>query len=205
VCETALPRVTEGASSVQDQPTAIDVAWAAGLFEGEGNLTLRGKSSAEAVIGMTDRDVIEHFLTVVGFGNLTCERRSNPRHNNVYRWSASNATDVRILIEMFLPFLGERRRQRALEVLAFTENCPGARRTRTACRQGHPYNDTDTHTLPSGYRVCKICRRERNRERLAANPALRERNRQKAAEWRAANPEEARARKRASYRRRKKE
>lgn len=200
MCETAHPRDTEGATSMQVDRSPVDVAWAAGLFEGEGSLIVRGRTSAEAILGMTDADVVARFAAVLGFGTLHHEQRDNPRHNDVYRWSASNARDVRVLAEMFLPFFGGRRRQRALEILEYTQNCPGPHRAQIACRQGHPYDET-TYTVPgTTHRKCRICQRESD---LAYRRTHREKLRLKSAAWRAEHPEETRTSKRASYQRRK--
>jgi hypothetical protein len=147
--------------------TQEQIAWAAGLFEGEGWFGPRAKTSAEAVVGMTDLDVVERFATIMGFGALTVEPRG--ANKTLYRWSACNATDVRALIELFWPYFGERRREAAQALLARTQDCPGKSRARTACRKGHPYTDDSTYTVPkSGFRQCRICKRERERERAAA-------------------------------------
>jgi len=43
-----------------------EIAWAAGLFEGEGTLNVyrrsSGKLQVQVRLGMTDRDVVERFL-----------------------------------------------------------------------------------------------------------------------------------------------
>lgn len=41
---------------------------------------------------------------------------------------------------------------------------------KTQCPQGHPYDEANTYVNPhTGWRSCRICTRERNRERLLAN------------------------------------
>lgn len=47
---------------------------------------------------------------------------------------------------------------------------------RTHCPQGHPYNDENTYTSPSGAKVCRTCRKRTQRvvkERLKAERAAR--------------------------------
>jgi hypothetical protein len=147
---------------MHEERTAEQVAWAAGLFEGEGWFGPRAKTSAEAIVGMTDLDVVERFAAIIGCGTITAEPRGP--NKTLYRWSASNALDVRALIELFWPYFGERRREAAQALLVRTEDCPGRSRTRTACRKGHPYTDDSTYTVPkSGFRQCRICKRERER------------------------------------------
>jgi hypothetical protein len=90
---------------MQVDRTQEQVAWAAGLFEGEGWWGPRAKTSAEAVLGSTDRDVVDRFASVVGFGSIATEKRADG-HKTLYRWSASSASQVKSLIELFWPWLG---------------------------------------------------------------------------------------------------
>lgn len=62
-----------------------------------------------------------------------------------------------------------------LEPVTIQENCArgetghitGARkRARTHCSHGHPYSPENTYVSPQGYRVCKVCRRLGQHERL---------------------------------------
>jgi hypothetical protein len=145
--------------------TQEQIAWAAGLFEGEGWFGPRAKTSAEAVVGMTDLDVVERFATIMGFGALTVEPRG--ANKTLYRWSACNATDVRALIELFWPYFGERRREAAQALLARTQDCPGKSRARTACRKGRTRMTAPTR-CPRAASASGICKRERERERAAA-------------------------------------
>lgn len=108
--------------------TAADVAWAAGIFEGEGCLTKRGRTSGEAQVGMTDKDIVERFGAIIGVGRLHVERRNNPRHSTVYRWTLTNQADVAKLICLFWPWMGERRRAAAMEMLERFSKSPGRHR-----------------------------------------------------------------------------
>lgn len=52
-----------------------------------------------------------------------------------------------------------------LEAVSQAENVQrGSRTKRTHCFRGHPVNDETTAIGPSG-RICRVCRRERERER----------------------------------------
>lgn len=69
----------------------------------------------------------------------------------------------------------------------------------THCPKGHPYDEANTYTFPSGARACRVCKREaarrsyqRNREAVIA----------RAAEWRLANLDRAREIARETQRRR---
>lgn len=112
-----------------------DVAWAAGLYEGEGSIHVTGsgpvlmrpngkrkaKYSAPRVqIKMTDRDVLERFHRVVGVGSLAGPYDNGPLCKPVYQWSISGFPGSQYVIALFWQWLGERRKQRAREVLLET-------------------------------------------------------------------------------------
>lgn len=104
--------------------TNTDIAWAAGLFEGEGTWIVRppkGNGNATAVVAlqMRDRDVVERFASIMGCGKITCERRSerNPKHSDMWRWTTAKRADVRRITELLVPYLGQRRAERARDVL----------------------------------------------------------------------------------------
>ena len=70
----------------------IDLAWAAGLFEGEGCFTFQGSKKArtrggrlgKAQLSMTDEDVVRKFHTIMGFGSLReqkAEKRTDTNRN----------------------------------------------------------------------------------------------------------------------------
>jgi len=103
----------------QDLPSREEIAWAAGIFEGEGCIHLHSpgtspgtKRRAELTVAMKDRDVIERLQAILG-GWV------NP---NAYRdmnvWREAGFERVQADIAMMWPWLGSRRRQRAKEVLA---------------------------------------------------------------------------------------
>jgi hypothetical protein len=46
-----------------------EIAWAAGLFEGEGCITLSGKAVAVRLVN-TDEEVVQRFAEVIGFGTV---------------------------------------------------------------------------------------------------------------------------------------
>ena len=115
---------------------SIEIAWAAGLFEGEGYITIfhmEGHVLPTIRLGitMTDRDVLEHFCRVVECGRVTGEHRFGREHHKpTFRWSIGNRKDCERILLMFLPWLGERRATKAREMLAeiaklnmICENC----------------------------------------------------------------------------------
>ena len=96
-----------------------DIVWAAGLFEGEGCITKHTKGSGyrKLVIGMTDSDVMERFVDVVGYGKLNGPYNSKSGYKPFWRWEIVKSKEVLRILKMFLPHLGKRRAKKALEAI----------------------------------------------------------------------------------------
>jgi uncharacterized C2H2 Zn-finger protein len=103
-----------------------EIAWAAGLFEGEGCITVCWPNDNHHVlplvrlaITMTDRDVLERFCQVVRCGSVGPERRYGREHHKpAYVWLVSSRAEVERLLLAFLPWFGARRTAKATETLA---------------------------------------------------------------------------------------
>lgn len=100
-----------------------DIAWAAGLFEGEGSFswhkikTRKDSLKIAAVLSMTDKDVVEKFCRIVGFGRVKGPYQPQPiGRKERWVWEVQNFSEVLKTIDLFLPFLGERRTEKALEM-----------------------------------------------------------------------------------------
>lgn len=148
-----------------------DIAWAAGLFEGEGCFgayARKTKWGCQARLSMTDRDVVERFAAIVGVGSVHEPRHKRAHEKPVHDWYVQDAADVQAVIELLLPWLGERRRAKALEVAAVAVKIQPRNGERTHCPQGHPYEGDNLviEIRPSGVaRRCKTCDNRRSRER----------------------------------------
>lgn len=94
-----------------------DIAWAAGLFEGEGHIGFNHKSSVQLSVTMADRDVVERLRDVIGIPvRITVQDRSyQGRRRTLYQWRVSRQCEAYAVLVMFYPFFGERRRARAME------------------------------------------------------------------------------------------
>lgn len=99
--------------------TAADLAWVAGVFEGEGSISFVGKQGVTVKVSMTDEDVIRRLHAITGVGQVggPYAGTNKPR----YAWYVGNKHQVRSLLLALRPWLGERRGQRADEALARTE------------------------------------------------------------------------------------
>src|SRR4051812_29153628 len=99
-----------------------EIAWAAGLFEGEGCFSAYAyrKTTARirATLGSVDLDVLERFERIVGMGKIR-PRKIRPNEQQFFEWSVHEAQKVRELADLLSPWLCERRRAKAAEVVAF--------------------------------------------------------------------------------------
>ncbi len=102
--------------------TTTDIAWGAGLFEGEGYLSLNGSSSITPRtpllgIGMTDEDVIRKFRDLFVPGVHIYEYQpKNAAYKRSYQIKVVGKRAVGLMLTFF-SFLGSRRRERIKELL----------------------------------------------------------------------------------------
>jgi hypothetical protein len=94
--------------------TDIDIAWLAGLVEGEGNISINGRSFTIRV-KMTDRDVVERAADLLGAKLYPIA----PRSGRQALWLAQvkGATAAGWAMTLY-PWLGVRRRQQVRDALA---------------------------------------------------------------------------------------
>lgn len=104
--------------------TDTDVAWAAGLFEGEGSIEVNreplSRTGVRLHLNTTDLDVLEHFAEVVGCGRVrevTAPSIVKPHWKTCWAWQIARADECSRLLREWLPYLGSRRSARAQEAL----------------------------------------------------------------------------------------
>jgi hypothetical protein len=104
------------------------IAWATGLFDGEGCITLYNKTvkgyeyrTVQICMTMTDEDLVRRFHDVVQVGNVTFRESKNPRHKNQWAWQTQSRKDIIHVLRMFLPWFGSRRAQKAREAIELCE------------------------------------------------------------------------------------
>jgi hypothetical protein len=91
----------------------LDIAWAAGLFEGEGCLTRPKYPTMQ--LTTTDRDVVMKFKRVVGCGKVYGPY--NRKFKPIYQWVCYDREQIDRLRRLFAPYMGKRRLRRFAEVL----------------------------------------------------------------------------------------
>lgn len=98
---------------------AYELAWAAGLFDGEGNIRhqVSGRNSALRLsIGQKDREVLDRFQAAVGgVGNIYEKDRNGGPYFDL---CVQNYEHVQAVIAMIWPWLSRIKRDQA--VVAFT-------------------------------------------------------------------------------------
>lgn len=113
---------------VSTQPrTRENLAWAAGIIEGEGTISGRfGTQSRKRDRGlviklkMADQDVIERFHQVIGFGQVTGPYRPDGIGSKpLWVWQTGSFEHVQAAIGLLWSWLHKRRREQARRALRF--------------------------------------------------------------------------------------
>lgn len=106
----------------------VEVAWLAGLLEGEGCFFNVVKGYAPRVaLAMTDRDVVERASDLMGSPQVFVRRPQNSKHKDQYWCMLTGARAVGVMFTIY-PFMGERRRAKIREVIARWKSKPLGRR-----------------------------------------------------------------------------
>lgn len=102
-----------------------ELAWAAGLFEGEGCIKgdrYKGSMVFRLHLNSTDRDTVYRFAKIINVGHVRYDEYENPKWSPQWCWYASSFEDVQAIIIMLWPWLGNRRQARALKLLTDAQN-----------------------------------------------------------------------------------
>lgn len=148
--------------------TTTDIAWIAGLFEGEGCIHIPSQRHGVSVrLKMADRDVVEALHALFPCPKIRVVKPHQPHHKYQYEWCLTNGERIVRFLEIVLPFLKERRSKKAHELIAYIANRPGKgtfNANKIECPKGHQYAPENVYFPPSGInkgkRVCRTCRDE---------------------------------------------
>jgi hypothetical protein len=178
-------------------PTPEKLAWAAGLFDGEGWTGLfeyrsrRGYFSNEMALTQVGSDeapeVLDRFLRVIRLGRIYGPYRS-PGHLPVYRWRTFGRVNVREAFDTIREYLGATKRSQGDVALQTVSAQPGLLRGnpawgayKTHCLNGHEYAAARIRPYrprrPEGVqrrasKQCLVCSREQARARRAAKKSV---------------------------------
>lgn len=89
---------------------------------------LRTSSQIQIQLGMTDLDVVQRFHRAVRVGKVYGPyqkyREDGMPYKPMWRWHTGEFQMVQYVIAMFWPWLGERRKSKATEILSTIEVVP---------------------------------------------------------------------------------
>lgn len=95
--------------------TAAEIAWVAGIIEGEGSFCY--KNGVAIQVTMTDQDVIERLQRITGLGRIYAIKPRAEHHKPAWMWSVQRRAHIRHIIRCTLPWLGDRRTVAARRLL----------------------------------------------------------------------------------------
>lgn len=103
-------------------PSKAEIAWMAGIIEGEGSIGLKSNNKGGIAnvpwikVAMTDEDVIAKLHSVAGFGTVCSSPCASGK--TLWLWQSALRDKVPKFLKMIRPWMGERRLAKIDEVLA---------------------------------------------------------------------------------------
>jgi hypothetical protein len=139
--------------------TPAEIAWTAGIYEGEGTITLSKGRWVVIKVAMTDREPVERLHRMWG-GNFGTHRRAQgDRRKHVYRWELAGIDACDEFITAIEEWLSPRRIEQAARCIgtAIVQQ-PGPRPTSPSCgRKVKGYAGVNWHRR-RGEPPCANCR-----------------------------------------------
>lgn len=152
-----------------------DIAWASGIFEGEGCFRInknRDRSTFSMMMSMTDEDVINKFHDIVGVGSVSGPIPGKKEgYKEFWQWRCQKFEDAQALSAAMFPFLLSRRQSKIVECLSTIKEYKKTVRPRgndIACGYGHSRVEFGTRSS-RGWWVCSKCRERWEQERRNKN------------------------------------
>lgn len=108
---------------VERHPSEAEIAYAAGLFEGEGSVCLQKPTrnghtpNVRLTINMTDLEPLQRIQSIFG-GRVTGPYARGEGRKDMWRWCLSQVIGVRKAASLMFPWLSPRRQQRMAELFA---------------------------------------------------------------------------------------
>jgi len=107
-----------------------DLAWAAGLIEGEGCISMQnrklsgvrgGRPGWHLTVQMTDEDVLRRLASVIGLGRVggpyVNKGDGKKPYKPIWSWNISSRAHCYAVLTALWPWLGARRREKVREAL----------------------------------------------------------------------------------------
>jgi hypothetical protein len=99
----------------------VDIAWAAGVLEGEGSFVFRNTNSCAVTCQMTDLDILEKLQKIFG-GKIYSTKKREVHWKDAWHWSIATSKDAVACMRAILPHMGNRRTKKILECIARWED-----------------------------------------------------------------------------------
>jgi hypothetical protein len=150
-----------------EQARQLELAWAAGFFDGEGCTMVkrkRGNAAVNLIVAQKTPEMLERFQAAVGGGYIY----HNPRAQGApYNWQATSQPVARQVLDLLWPYLGSIKQAQAERCFAQSTWHDG-HRSQLRCQD--PAHEVVERA--SGGRRCRTCEREaqaeyRRKRRLA--------------------------------------
>ena len=158
--------------STSNVPDPLELAWAAGFFDGEGCIRAscddrHGYRYLSLAVSQVELEPLARFQRAVGCGAITGPhtQRQHPNSRPIYRYHLGKRRDILGVLNLLWPYLSGPKKRQA-ETAKSEERIAGGTRCKlqTHCKRGHPFEGDNLHILPNGYRLCLECRRATGRE-----------------------------------------
>lgn len=102
--------------------SSAEIAWVAGVFEGEGHLVNNGKFGIRLRVNMVDEDVIRRLHKITGVGKVYERDLRSESRQLQYVWDVCRRNEVLDVLYKIRPWLGTRRSIRASEAIERMES-----------------------------------------------------------------------------------
>jgi hypothetical protein len=96
--------------------TSIEIAWVAGLLEGEGNFSLQSTGSPRIKVGMTDLDTIEKFRRITKTTDKKITVTSKDGHKTKYDTAIFGNLAIQWMMTVY-SWMGIRRKEKIKDVI----------------------------------------------------------------------------------------
>lgn len=111
---------------------SLDVAWAAGLLEGEACFDIRPSNALKrdpnnkqvrVIVEMKDEDVLLKLRAIFGGSvvPVNCPSKQRANWSPYFKWQLSNREAVMVCIMAIYDYMSQRRQQKLDEILYFLE------------------------------------------------------------------------------------